>query len=110
MYQLMYEQIYSLIDNDYYVDNYKHDKDDELMYYRCHYLLIYHPSTCPDANGTIHVQQIISANAKKQVRLPGVDNLCAPERTYIVLALIIGYHPSNISLFFLCLFPLLSII
>jgi hypothetical protein len=99
MYQLMYEQIYSSIDSDYYFDDHEYDDDNELKCYRCHYLIIYHISACPDANGTIHVQQIISATAKKQVRVPGVDNLCASARTYIVLTLIVRYNPSNLSPF-----------
>jgi hypothetical protein len=96
MYQLMLEQIYSLIDIDYYVDNHEYDDDDELKCYRCHHLIIYHTYTCLDANGTIHVQQIISATAKKQVRVPDADNLCAPVRTYIVLAHIIRCNLSNL--------------
>ena len=88
----MHEQIYGLIDYDYHVDDHEYDDDTELKCYRCHYTTIYHIRTCPDANGTIHVQQIISANAKKQVRVPGVDNLCSPVLTYIVLAHIIRYN------------------
>ena len=74
MYQLMYTEIYSSIDYDYYVDKYAYEYgeyDDKSKSYKCHYINNYRIFTRLDANGTIHVQKVISASAKKQVTVLG---------------------------------------